>query len=37
MDAIRGGSEEKEVLPLVRNPAAGCLKRLKAVGELINE
>lgn len=37
MDAIGGKSEEKEVLPLVANPTAGCLEGLEAVGELINE
>lgn len=37
MDAIGGNSEEKEVLPLVKNPTVGCLEGLEAVGELINE
>ena len=37
MDAIGGNLREKEVLLLVRNPTAICLKGLEAVGELINE
>lgn len=37
VDAIGGNLREKEVLPLVRNPTASCLKGLEAVGELINE